>query len=205
MDYFKLKKKKKITKVEISFLVGLISAILMCFLNCFNESENISKRVLRLHILANSNSLKDQELKLKVRDEILKNFNFNKYNNNIEKSKEEIQKNLNKIETVAKKTIEKEGFNDEVKANLEKEYFNTREYKDFSMPAGFYDSLKIEIGKAKGKNWWCVMVPSLCVPAAKEKEEAMKTFNEEEKELITTGKKTEVRFLTLEIFKKLLF
>lgn len=203
MKYFRFKKQKKITKVEISILFGLISAILMSFFGCLNQTENLEKNVLRLHILANSNSKEDQAVKLKVRDEILKNFNFNSYNNNIEKSKQKIKNELKQIENVAKKTLEKEGFKENVKAKLEKTYFNTREYENFSMPAGVYDALKIEIGNAKGKNWWCVMVPSMCVPAALEKQKAINTFNENEKDLITKGNKTEIRFKSIEIFKNI--
>ena len=203
MQYFKLKKTKKITNIEISILFGLITAILMSFFGCLKQTENLEKNVLRLHILANSNSKEDQSVKLKVRDEILKNFDFNTYNNDINKSKQKIRSELKEIEAVAKKTLEKEGFDDSVKASLEKTYFDTREYKDFSMPAGVYDALKIEIGNAKGKNWWCVMVPSMCVPAASEKQKAINTFNDGEKDLITKGNKTEIRFKSIEIFKNI--
>ncbi len=203
MQYFKLKKTKKITNIEISILFGLITAILMSFFGCLKQTENLEKNVLRLHILANSNSKEDQNVKLKVRDEILKNFDFNTYNNDINKSKQKIRSELKEIEAVAKKTLKKEGFDDSVKASLEKTYFDTREYKDFSMPAGVYDALKIEIGNAKGKNWWCVMVPSMCVPAASEKQKAINTFNDGEKDLITKGNKTEIRFKSIEIFKNI--
>ncbi len=204
MQYFKFKKTRKITNVEISILCGLIAAILMSFFGCLKQTENLEKNVLRLHILANSNSKEDQNVKLKVRDEILKNFDFNTYNNDINKSKQKIRSELKDIESVAKKTLEKEGSTDCVKAKLEKTYFNTREYKDFSMPAGVYDALRIEIGNAKGKNWWCVMVPSMCVPAASEKQKAINTFNDGEKDLITKGGKTEIRFKSIEIFKNIL-
>lgn len=203
MEYFKFKKTRKITNVEISILFGLIAAILMSFFGCLKQTENLEKNVLRLHILANSNSKEDQNVKLKVRDEILKNFDFNTYNNDVNKSKQKIRNELKDIEAVAKKTLEKEGFEDDVKAKLEKTYFNTREYKDFSMPAGVYDALRIEIGNARGKNWWCVMVPSMCVPAASEKQKAINTFNDSEKDLITKGSKTEIRFKAIEIFKNI--
>ncbi len=203
MQYFKFKKTKKITNLEISIIFGLITAILMSFFGCLKQTENLEKNVLRLHILANSNSKEDQNVKLKVRNEILKNFNFNNEDNDINKSKRKIKNELKDIEAVAKKTLEKEGFEYGVKAKLEKTYFTTREYKNFSMPAGVYDALKIELGNAKGKNWWCVMVPSMCVPAASEKQKAIDTFSSSEKDLITKGGKTEIRFKTIEIFKNI--
>ena len=203
MGNFKFKKMNKINRLEISILVGIVTAIVLCFFNCFTKSEEISKNVLRLHILANSDSKEDQDLKIKVRDAVLKNFNFNKFNNDIEKSKQEIIKNLPSIIDVVKKTIKQEGFSYDVKANIEDVYFKTRDYENFSMPAGFYSALKIEIGKAQGKNWWCVMVPSMCVPAAKERKKAIETFNADEQDLIKKGNKTEIRFFTVELFKNL--
>ena len=205
MEYLKFKKTKikKICRMEICVLVGLIVSIFFCFINCFKTTEKINKDVLRLHILANSNDEKDQNLKLKVRDNILKNFSFNNFNNNIEKSKQKIRNELPEIEKIAKETIEQEGFCYNVKAKLENTYFNTREYEGFAMPAGFYDALKIEIGNAKGKNWWCVMVPSLCIPAANKQQDAFLTFNSYEKDLIKKGFRTEIRFATVEFFKKI--
>lgn len=203
MQYLKFKKTKKLNKLEFSILIGLISAIVLCFLNCYKTSENISRNVLRLHILANSNSEQDQALKLKVRDEILKNFNFNSFNNDLEKSKQEINEKIPQIESLAKKTIENEGYSYDVAAKLNNSYFSTREYDGFSMPAGFYDALRIEIGKAEGRNWWCVMVPSMCVPASNKKEEAFETFNTTEKDLLKKGYKTEIRFACVEFFKKI--
>lgn len=205
MEYLKLKKTKKIYRTEVCVLLGLIISIFFCFINCFKTTEKINKNVLRLHILANSDDEKDQKLKLKVRDNILKNFSFNSFDNNIEKSKQKIRRELPKIEKIAKETIEQEGFCYNVKANLENTYFSTREYEGFAMPAGFYDALKIEIGKAKGNNWWCVMVPSLCIPAANKQKDAFLTFNSYEKDLIQKGYKTEIRFATVEFFKNIFY
>lgn len=191
---------------EISILFGVIFAIVICFLGCFKKSENISKNVLRLHIIANSNKREDQELKLSVRNAILKNFNFSNYEKNLQECKKQVEKEIPNIENVAKNEIKKHGLNYNVKAELKNMYFNTREYDNFSMPAGFYDALRIKIGAAKGKNWWCVLVPSMCVPAAnKKKEDAFQTFNCEEKDLIKKGYKTEVRFAIIECFKNLFF
>ena len=200
MNRFKINNIKKINrfnKIEISALIGLLSAILVCFFNCFSNCDRISKNVIRLHILANSNSKQDQNLKIKLRDEILKNFNFDNLSNDKEKAKIQINEKIPEIEKLAKKTIEDEGFCYDVKAKLEKTYFSTREYDSFSMPAGFYDALRVEIGQAKGKNWWCVMVPSMCILAANKKEKIFDSFSESEKDLLKKGKKTEFRFATL--------
>ncbi len=191
---------------EISTLFGIILAIVICFLGCFNKSEDISKNVLRLHIIANSNRKEDQELKLIVRDAILKNFNFSNYEKNLEECKKQVEKEIPNIESVAKNEIKKQGLNYDVKAELKNIYFNTREYNGFSMPAGFYDAVTIKLGTAKGKNWWCVFVPPLCLTVAnRKKEDAFQTFNCEEKDLVKKGYKTEVRFAIIECFKNLFF
>ena len=81
-------------------------------------------------------------------------------------------------------------------------YFDTREYDKFSIPAGKYDALRITIGEAKGHNWWCVLVPSLCVPAAEGKEQKIdETLNKQQKDLVETGSKFDVRFVTIEFWE----
>ena len=126
-------------------------------------SENLSNAVFRLHVIANSDSNEDQALKLKVRDKLLE------YMNTIctdcttkaeaisiaEEHKEDFQ-------NIAEKTIKENGFDYPVKINVNNFYFPTKNYGDISLPAGFYDALRVEIGNASGQNWWCVMFPSLC-------------------------------------------
>ncbi len=152
----------------------LKNAILLIFLLCLYifisahgyvlaVSEDLSQAVFRLHVIANSDSQEDQELKLKVRDKLLE------YMNTIcadcstkeeaialaEDHKEDFQK-------IAEKTIKENGFDYPVKININNFYFPTKNYGDISLPAGFYDALRVEIGNASGQNWWCVMFPSLC-------------------------------------------
>ena len=126
-------------------------------------SNNLSDAVFRLHVIANSDSKEDQNLKLKVRDALLN------YMNNLcadcstkqeaisiaNEHKEDFQK-------IAENTIKENGYDYSVKININNFYFPTKNYGDISLPAGFYDALRVEIGEAKGQNWWCVMFPSLC-------------------------------------------
>ena len=126
-------------------------------------SNNLSDAVFRLHVLANSDSDEDQALKLKVRDSLLN------YMNNICSNcatKEEaislVNEHSKDFQEIAEKTIIENGYDYSVNINIDNFYFPTKNYGDISLPAGFYDALRVEIGKAKGKNWWCVMFPSLC-------------------------------------------
>ena len=126
-------------------------------------SSDLSNSVFRLHVLANSDSEEDQKLKLKVRDSLLE------YMNNICKNcstKQEAisiaNEHKNEFQNIAEQTIIENGFNYNVNININNFYFPTKDYGDISLPAGYYDALRVEIGEAEGKNWWCVMFPSLC-------------------------------------------
>lgn len=142
----------------------LIIYILICTLSYVNAvSTDISKSVFRLHVIANSDSEEDQNLKYIVRDNILE------YMNEIAKdtsSKDEIIKLIDEhrddFYNVAIQTIREQGYNYDVNINIGNFEFPTKTYGDISLPAGFYDALRIEIGNASGKNWWCVMFPPLC-------------------------------------------
>ena len=126
-------------------------------------SNNLYNAVFRLHVLANSDSEEDQALKLKVRDSLL-NYMNNICSNCSTKSEAITLVNEHKKEfqQIAENTISENGYDYPVKINIGNFYFPTKNYGDISLPAGSYDALRVEIGKANGKNWWCVMFPSLC-------------------------------------------
>ena len=126
-------------------------------------SNNLSNAVFRLHVLANSDSEEDQALKLKVRDSLL-NYMNNICSNCSTKSKaiSLVNEHKQEFQQIAENTISENGYDYPVKINIGNFYFPTKNYGDISLPAGSYDALRVEIGKANGKNWWCVMFPSLC-------------------------------------------
>jgi len=149
-----------------SICLGIIFTI--CFCNITKTySENIQKdianEVIRFHVIANSDSDYDQQLKIKVRDGILTEFK-DRLNNS--KSKEETKKiledNIDEIILCAEKIIRENGYNYNVTACISRDNFPTKVYGDISLPAGEYEALRILIGEGKGKNWWCVMFPPLC-------------------------------------------
>ena len=150
-------------KILAIFLLLFIYTSICAFSYSNSVINDIQKSVFRLHVIANSNSEEDQNLKYLVRDKVLAYINSisNKKN-----SKEEVIqiaiKNKNEIKKIAEEVIRENGYNYNVNVEIGNFPFPTKSYGDISFPAGNYDALKIEIGNAKGKNWWCVMFPPLC-------------------------------------------
>lgn len=159
--------KTKFKIFNLSLAAALIFSILISMVSFDAKCENLRDNVLRLHIIANSDSKSDQTLKLRVRDAILEEseqlfLGADTLDDAIVLTKQ----NIPKIEKIAKDTIKKEGYDYGVSVKVDESFFGTRVYDDFTLPAGVYEALKIEIGKAEGKNWWCVLFPSICVGAA---------------------------------------
>lgn len=165
-------------------------------------SENISDQVFRLHILANSDSAEDQQLKLKVRDEILKKGEkVFASSNSLEETIELCKDNIALFQQTAEKCLKDNGSDYDVKVYVDKEYFNTREYDEITLPSGIYNALKIEIGQGKGHNWWCVMFPAICLSSVTD-DELNKYLSEDEQKLVNSDSKYEVRFKIVEIYEK---
>lgn len=188
------------TKVK-ALICGFIISVLLSFVNFAGKCEKISEKVFRLHIIANSNSMEDQKLKLKVRDRILNDFGKElMYIEDLETSKKIVESNLERIKLIAKDEIEKNGYNYDVSAYVTDMYFDTRKYGKISLPAGYYNAVRITIGNANGKNWWCVMFPPMCVPAAKGEHELENVLENEEKNIVFNETQYEAKFKILELF-----
>ncbi|MBQ4544419.1 MAG: stage II sporulation protein R [Oscillospiraceae bacterium] len=151
---------------EASLAIGLAVSLVIGAL-ALEAHEDISEKLVRLHVIANSDSAEDQALKLRVRDEILEYVSdLTKSCENIDEAKHVISKNLSELERIADSVISENGFGYTSRAELSNVYFPTRVYDSFSLPAGNYDALRIHLGTGQGKNWWCVLFPPLCVSAA---------------------------------------
>lgn len=165
-------------------------------------STNLSEAVFRLHVIANSDTDEDQSLKLKVRDSLL-NY-MNQICSDCSTKEEAISiANAHKVDfqKIAEQTIIENGYNYSVKINIDNFYFPTKNYGDISLPAGLYDALRVEIGEAKGQNWWCVMFPSLCfidissgVVDDEAKENLEENLEEESYTVISDTKKSDIKF-----------
>lgn len=190
-------------KMVIILTVLLFAYTTVCAISyAQNISTDIANSVFRLHVLANSDSDEDQALKYKVRDNLLQ------YMNTICKdcsSKNEaillVEENKEKFKQIALQTIKDEGYSYDVTINIGNFEFPTKNYGDISLPAGFYDALRVEIGKAKGQNWWCVMFPPLCfvdissgVVPEESKELMQENLTEEEFALVSDDSNNEIKF-----------
>ncbi len=181
----------------------LVFVFMFSYIAPFIEtSENISDQVFRLHILANSDSAEDQQLKLKVRDEILKKGEtVFASSNSLEETIELCKNNIALFQQTAEQCLQDNGSDYDVKVYVDKEYFNTREYDEITLPSGIYNALKIEIGQGKGHNWWCVMFPAICLSSVTD-DELNKYLSEDEQKLVNSDSKYEVRFKIVEIYEK---
>lgn len=191
-------------KIKISVTVGIVVAILFSICSFAKTSEEIRSDVLRLHVIANSDTSVDQNLKLRLRDYILQEgkdiFNGSV---NVENAVEKIEPVLPELEKSAKAFVNRAGFDYDVKISLSNEYFTTRTYETVTLPAGKYLALRVVIGSGEGHNWWCVMFPPMCVPAADKKDEIENVFSEKEIKLVESKPKYEPRFKVVEIYEQL--
>lgn len=146
-------------------LIILFSSFVLISMSSYATtiSSDLANNFFRLHILANSDSEEDQTLKLKVRDSIIEYMNTLSYEGLTKESAIALtNSHLQDFKEIAEKTIQEQGYDYPVTLEIGNFYFPTKEYGNVSLPAGYYDALKIEIGNAKGKNWWCSLFPPLC-------------------------------------------
>ncbi len=175
----------------------LLVIVTSCLTSDIISAESISDKVLRLHILANSDSTEDQNIKLGLKNYFLDNTKELFSGKTIEENIAIAENNKKQIENICNNYLKSYGKTAFV--TIEKEFFKTRVYDDFTLPAGVYNSIKITIDEGKGHNWWCIVFPSVCLTACSE------TMNEyltdDEMELVTSGYTP--KFKIIEIYEKL--
>ena len=190
------------------FLFGLFMNI---YINTDNNLAGIKNKIIRLHIVANSDSLSDQQIKLRVRDAVIKEMKPAFKNlTDTEKAKTVITDNLVFIKTTVEKELDSMGKNFPVEIELEKCEFPNVKYGELLFPQGEYQALNIRIGKGQGKNWWCVMFPPLCFTdmtqeVVLEEEKLSEILTVKEIELLKNGVEKEIpikiKFKVAEIYK----
>ena len=188
-------------KTLIRFTITtLIATLLLAALPTDAEAE-IYEDTIRLHILANSDRDEDQALKIEIRDRLLLKYGELLQKSDTKYEAEEIAKELlPNIEHDAEMWIGELGYDYEVDAEIGVEWYETREYGDFSLPCGYYTSLRVIIGRGEGQNWWCVMYPPLCTELATEdapSDDGIIDYTKEEILLVKNGK-YQVKFKILE-------
>lgn len=198
--------------ISLTFLSGCTSSGVNENIN--NEEvvydyDSVKDELIRFHVIANSDSREDQELKLKVRDEVIKHLEpLLKNSKSIEESRRIIKQNNKKVINIAKKVVKDNGYSYNVQTELSRENFPEKVYGKIVLPQGEYEAYRILIGNASGQNWWCVMFPPLCFVdvtkgsvAYNETERRMDEVSKNKKTEENTDEEYELKFKIVEVLK----
>ena len=178
----------KLKRWEVALLSGILVAVLMgAYLD--REQAALADSVIRLHVIANSDSRDDQELKYQVRDRILTEAAaLYQPGDDLRQVRKSMEDNLTLLAQAGREVVEEQGYDYPVSAKLERTWFPTKKYTDFALPAGNYTALRIVVGEGRGENWWCVAFPPLCLGSVSETVDeaaAAGNFTPEQVSLIT--------------------
>ena len=197
----------KLKFLEPALAIGLVIALIVGARADMTQSK-LSDKLLRLHVIANSDTDEDQALKLRVRDRVIQTAQgFLTDVSNVNDAQDIVLQHIPELRAAAQDEVRRAGYDYSVNARVTNMYFPTRDYDTFSLPAGNYDAFRVEIGAAAGRNWWCVLFPPLCVTAAEaEVEETAEEagLTEEEIALISSGEPVyRYRFKAIEWIEQL--
>lgn len=200
-----MKNEKKFIILEISlFLAFIMTVTVSSFSSDEKNCREIRENVLRLHVIANSDSEDDQKLKLKVRDAVLSaGSSLFDGTTDTETAVTKAREETDYLTDTAQNVIDESGFDYDVKIEVGKSRFPTREYDNITLPAGEYTAVRVILGKGEGHNWWCVMFPPLCLPAAENKAELSDVLSDSAVAFAESGKKYEVKFKIIEWYEEL--
>lgn len=195
-------RKKQIVCTVAALLISVCVTGILTEAKVTGIQKKMADEVFRFHVLANSDSKEDQALKMKVKENVIAYMKEQlPESESVEMTKKWAKNHIREIEELAEKTLQKEGCRDRVKAEVTNCYFPDKTYGDVTFPKGKYDALRIEIGAAKGQNWWCVLYPNLCfidavhaVVPDEGKKELKEVLDEEEYEMVTTTSKFKVKW-----------
>lgn len=188
----------KLTKFDFSLIIAMFITLLITStsVNSWNQTAD---KLIRFHVLANSDEIYDQELKLEIKSEVFEYITeLTKNEISKESANDIINQNIENINDLAQKIVLDNGYDYIVSTAFENEYYPQKSYDDFVLPSGFYNGLKIYIGNAKGQNWWCVLYPPLCSSTAFD----TKDLTTEELDLITQ-KDYEFRFKFIDTYSNI--
>lgn len=195
---------KKIIKLIacLAFILALLG-----IWDLWTDRQSLEENLIRLHVVANSDSEEDQQIKLQVKDAvvnylqpIMENFPSK------EEAMQYIRENISDLQELSNRVLDSLGVKDRAKVTLQPEIFDTRVYDTFSLPSGVYDALRIEIGEAEGENWWCVAFPTLCIPATSDgfEDAAVSAgFSQTLTDTLSSGNSYRLRFFFLDCIGKL--
>lgn len=197
--------KKTILRIEASILVALVICCALNITAFSKQCDSIRDKMLRMHVIANSDSDADQQLKLKVRDAVL-TTGKEIFDGSVtaDEAEEKILPHIETLKQTALQVVKDEGYDYDVRITVQKEYFATRTYENsVTLPAGYYTAVKVIIGEGAGQNWWCVMFPPMCLPAADAECEISDVLTDDETEIVTGTQKYQFKFKIVEIIESL--
>ncbi len=201
----KSKKLTKLMKIQAVVFAAVFAAG-ACSVGAFAYNcSRVRSDVLRMHVIANSDCSADQQLKLMVRDAVLER-GAQLFDGTVtaDEARRKIEPHKAELEAAAREVIERAGYDYPVSVNVVNEYFATRCYGSLTMPAGRYTAVKVVIGEGAGHNWWCVMFPPLCLPAAQDRGGNLDAFFDDgELKVVESSGRYEPRFKIIEIIEKL--
>ncbi|MEE1186229.1 MAG: stage II sporulation protein R [Acutalibacteraceae bacterium] len=190
--------KKLSTAICLSLVISVMLSLSIFDAKC----NNIKNNVLRLHIIANSDSQYDQEIKAKVRNRLVSENLFDSCDN-YNQAVSMAENKLDDIKELVLNELKNNNCNLPVKVEIKPSYFDTRVYDKTTLPAGEYNALKITIGKGEGRNWWCVMFPSLCLPTVSKKDEIKDVVNENTADITKNSLKYKPAFKVIEWYEQI--
>ena len=184
---------------------GLILCVAFSACGLYGRCEGVRENVLRLHILAHSDSEEDQNLKLQVRDAVVEAAaGWLDAAADEEQAASMAAEYLPQLQQVAQNTVKAAGYTYPVEATLCRMYFPTRQYDTVTLPAGTYEAVRFTIGAGEGKNWWCVVYPPLCTGAAADRRGLQDVLTDSQQELVEGGERYVVRFKVVEWLERVL-
>lgn len=197
----------KHTNLTIGIITGVIFLLIYNISSFAFQCDEIRTNTIRLHVIANSDSVEDQNIKLQVRDAILE-AGTNIFDGTVTptNAQNKIEKEIKLLENTADQVLQANNKDYHATVTLTTEYFDTRIYDDnITLPAGKYLALKVVLGEGNGKNWWCVMFPLLCLPATdKTNHNALKnTYSDTGKYILENSDRYEIRFKIVELIESI--
>ncbi len=182
--------------VAVCVVTGSVSVYAQ---NC----DALRQEVLRLHVVANSDSVEDQNVKLLVRDALLElGGEMLRRAEDAAQATDMVRALKSQLQQQANATLAENGFLYTAQVSVQKEYFETRTYEDVTLPAGIYMAVRVVLGEGIGQNWWCVMFPPLCLPAATGTTDSP-VFTDADQNVIAAEDGYEIRFRIVEVFEEL--
>lgn len=186
-----------------ALVCGFVMAVIASFFPFAAACGGLPENVVRLHVVANSDSEEDQSVKLLVRDAVLEEAaKWYGGAQSMEEASSQLCTHLQSLGKTARTTLAENGMEYSAKVEMTEMYFSTRDYGTFRLPAGRYRTLRVTLGEGQGKNWWCVVFPSLCLPAAgEEQSDLLLSLPESEREIVENPEQFQVKFKAVELWE----